>query len=128
MAGARVADILTALVAAGPAASWPHRLVEGCRRATDMSGVGLVLTGRGLLGEVLAVTDGPAQQMEDLQFALGEGPCVDASRSGDSVFCSDLRSDGSAPRPAFSSGALEAGVAAAFTLSAECRFERDRCS
>jgi hypothetical protein len=116
MAGARVADILAALVAVGPAASWPRRLVEECRQAMDMSGVGLVLTGRGLLGEVLATTGGPAQRMEDLQFALGEGPCVDASRTGDPVFCSDLGSDGASRWPAFSSGALEAGVAAAFTF------------
>jgi hypothetical protein len=73
MAGARSADILAGLVTAGPAASWPDRLVEDCRQATRVSGVGLALMGSAGAGGIVAATGGHAQQMEDLQFALGEG-------------------------------------------------------
>lgn len=116
MAAARVADILAALAATGPADSWPGRLVADCRQATRVSGVGLALMGTGGSAGILAATNGQAQQMEDLQFALGEGPCIDAARSGRPVFCSDLSADGVARWPAFSSGAARAGVVAAFTF------------
>ena len=116
MAGARAADILAGLVTAGAAASWPHRLVEDCRQATQVSGVGLALMGSAGAGGIVAATGCHAQQMEDLQFALGEGPCMDAARTGRPVFCSDLSGDGAARWPAFSTGAGLAGVAAAFTF------------
>jgi hypothetical protein len=116
MAGARSADILAGLVTAGPAASWPDRLVEDCRQATRVSGVGLALMGSAGAGGIVAATGGHARQMEDLQFALGEGPCMDAARTGRPVFCSDLSGDGAARWPAFSTGAGQAGVAAAFTF------------
>jgi GAF domain len=110
-----VGDILAALAAAGPASTWPDRLVEECRAATDMSGIGLAVTSAAG-GGILAVTDGPARQMEDLQFALGEGPCVDASRTARPVLCPDLAADGSARWPAFGPRAGQAGVAAAFAF------------
>jgi hypothetical protein len=116
MTGARVADILSALVEAGPEASWPERLVEECRQATEMSGVGLALMSEGGAAGILAATSGHAQRMEDLQFELGEGPCIDASRLGRPVLCADLALDGHARWPAFTPGARRAGVAAAFTF------------
>lgn len=116
MTGARVADILSALVEAGPESSWPERLVEECRQATEMSGVGLALMSEGSGAGILAATSGHAQQMEDLQFELGEGPCMEASRLGRPVLCPDLAMDGHARWPAFTPGARLAGVAAAFTF------------
>ena len=116
VAGGRVANILADLVAAGPSTMWPHHLVEACREATHMTGVGLALMDEAGSGGVVAATDGPAQQLEDLQFALGEGPCVEASRSGRPVLCSDLAVDGAARWPAFAPGAEAVGVAAAFTF------------
>jgi hypothetical protein len=116
MTGSRVDDILSALSEAGPESSWPERLVEECRQATRMSGVGLALMGEGGAAGILAATSGHAQQMEDLQFELGEGPCVDASRSGRPVFCSDLALDGHLRWPVFAPGARQAGVEAAFTF------------
>ena len=116
MTGARVADILSALVEAGPESSWPGRLVDECRQATEMSGVGLALMSEGGAAGILAATSGHAQQMEDLQFELGEGPCMDASRLGRPVLCPDLALDGPARWPAFTPGARRAGVAAAFTF------------
>jgi hypothetical protein len=116
MAGARAAGILAGLIKGGPAASWPDRLVEDCRQATRVSGVGRAVMGAAGAGGIVAATGGHAQQMEDLQFALGEGPCMDAARTGRPVFCSDLSADGAARWPAFSSGAGMAGVVAAFTF------------
>jgi hypothetical protein len=117
VASVRVAEILTAVWTASPDGSaLPAGLVHGCARALPVSGVGLALmTERGPAGTV-AATDGPALTLEDLQFTLGEGPCVDASRSGRPVLQPDLAA--TAPRrwPAFAGGALAAGVAAVFAF------------
>jgi hypothetical protein len=81
-----------------------------------MSGVGLAVVGADGAGGVLAATHGHAQRMEDLQFALGEGPCVDASRSGRPVLVPDLTRNASNRWPGFTPEATQAGVHAAFTF------------
>ncbi|WP_175551741.1 GAF and ANTAR domain-containing protein [Geodermatophilus amargosae] len=116
MAGVRVAGILAALVAAGPSASWPDHLVEACRRATGVTGVGLALVDHTGVSGVVAATPGVGRELEDLQFSLGEGPCTEASRSGRPVMCPDLADDGGTRWPAFARGAGRAGVSAAFTF------------
>lgn len=116
MAGTRVAGILATLVAAGPSASWPDRLVEDCRRSTEVTGVGLALVDATGMNGVVAATPGVGRELEDLQFSLGEGPCTEASRTRSPVLCPDLADDGGARWPAFARGAGLAGVSAAFTF------------
>jgi hypothetical protein len=58
-----------------------------------------------------------AAQLEELQFALGEGPSVDASRFNRPVFHSDLVAAGEmSPWPGFGPAATGAGVRAVFAL------------
>lgn len=116
MAAGRVADILASLAGGGPATGWPGQLVEECRSSTRMSGVGLAVMGPGGGGGVLAATAGEAERLEELQFTLGEGPCMDASRSGLPVLVPDLQRDPDHRWPAFTAGALGIGVLAAFTF------------
>ena len=111
-----MADILAALVAAGPSASWPDHLVESCRRATEVTGAGLALVDRTGVSGVLAATPGVGRTLEDLQFSLGEGPCTEASGSGRPVLCPDVGADGGGRWPAFAVAAQEAGVSAAFAF------------
>src|SRR5450830_212153 len=73
------------------------------------------MTDSGPAGTV-AVTDEVASLMEDLQFTLGEGPCVDSSTWGRPVLQPDLATTGPARWPVFSAGALEAGIGAVFAL------------
>jgi hypothetical protein len=110
-----VARILASLAAGGPVGSWPARLVADCQVAVRMSGVGLAVTAQGGLAAVLAVTGGPARTMEDLQFALGEGPCVEAGQSRRPVLISDL-ADAGERWPTFASAATGAGICAAFSF------------
>jgi hypothetical protein len=78
--------------------------------------VGLVLrTGIGPAITV-AVTGGPVALVEELQFTLGEGPSVDAVRTGRPVLQPDLARTGPARWPAFCAGAVEEGIAAVFAL------------
>ncbi len=114
--GVRTARILAGLAAGGPASGWPRALVESCRDSTSVSGVGLALMSPDGVGGTVAVSGALAQRMEDLQFALGEGPCREAARSGAPVLVPDVRATGPHRWPAFAAGALEDGVRAVFTF------------
>jgi hypothetical protein len=94
----------------------PDSLVRLCARTLPVSGVGLALmTDDGPAGTV-AASDGGALQLEELQFTLGQGPCVDASRTGRPVLVPDLA--GTSPRswPQFGAGADTAGLLAVFAF------------
>lgn len=111
------ADILAGVVEGHPpTSSLPQRLVAACAEELPVTGVGLVLmTDSGPAGTV-AATDGAAGTMEELQFTLGEGPCIDSSQAGRPVLQSDLGRTGPARWPGFTAGALEAGIRAIFAF------------
>src|SRR3954465_6073139 len=115
MSSRAVTEILSAVWAAsrdgeGPPAS----LVRLCAQTLPVSGVGLALmTDDGPAGTV-AASDGGALQLEELQFTLGEGPCVDASRPGRPVLSPDLAGTSSRSWPPFAAGAHAAGLRAVF--------------
>ena len=117
VASVRAQNILASLLGESSAATdAPHRLVMACTRALPVTGVGLILmTDAGPAGAV-AASDGPAGTMENLQFTLGEGPCVECSRTGWPVLQPDLARTGPARWPGFTAGALEAGIRAIFAL------------
>lgn len=117
MASVRTAQILSGLVSSPtPPGLLCRRLVDACAEQLPVTGVGMVLmTDLGPAG-ALAVTDGPAATMEELQFTLGEGPCVDSSRTGRPVLQPDLARTGPPLWPGFTAGALEAGICAIFAL------------
>jgi hypothetical protein len=116
MRNPRVAEILSAIAESGEDAL-PARLCAECLSALSVSGVGVALmTDDGPSGVVLAATDGRARQLEELQFALGEGPCVEASGSGRPVLQPDLTAAGATRWPRFGATALDAGVHAIFAF------------
>ncbi|HJX43681.1 MAG TPA: GAF domain-containing protein [Geodermatophilus sp.] len=117
MTSRAVKEILAAVWASSPGAGGlPDGLVRLCARSLPVSGVGLALmTDDGPAGTV-AASDGGAQHLEELQFALGEGPCVDASRTGRPVLAPDLASTSSRRWPHFSAGADAAGLQAIFAF------------
>jgi hypothetical protein len=85
-----------------------------CVDTLDVTGAGIMLmTTAGPRG-VLCVTDSASATVEELQFTLGEGPCVDACSSGLTVSEPDLRAPGFSRWPAFTPPALQAGVRAIF--------------
>lgn len=116
MRNPRVAEILS-VIAEGGEGTLPTRLCAECLSALSVSGVGVALmTADGPSGVVLAATDGRARQLEELQFALGEGPCVEASGSGRPVLRPDLAAAGSGWWPRFGAAVLDAGVRAIFAF------------
>lgn len=122
-AAARVRAVVLQLAAEpGEPADLPRRLVELCCRTLPVTGAGLTLmTSTDTPAGVVAASDGSAVVLEDLQFSLGEGPCVEASRTGRPVLVADLGGTdpvrGAGGRwPLFTPAALAAGVAAVFAL------------
>jgi GAF domain len=119
MAAVRATEILAELAGQTPAEGepgLPQRLVEACAAALPVSGVGLIVMTDSGPGSILAATDGAARVMEELQFTLGEGPCVDASRERRPVLQPDLEHTAPQRWPAFAAGALDAGIRAIFAL------------
>ncbi len=114
----RVAQILADLHESGRDSddNVAARLVIATRDALPITGVGLSWMTDRSPGAILAATDGSARSMEELQFALGEGPCLDSSRSGWPVFQADLAQTAARLWPAFGPLALKAGIAAIFAF------------
>lgn len=115
-----VARILAAL-AANPDAdpdrvSLPQRLCTACAAALPVSGVGLALMSSEGPAGLVGASDGPAWKMEELQFTLGEGPCVDASWQGRPVLQPQLRRTAPSRWPGFGPAALDAGIEAIFAF------------
>jgi GAF domain-containing protein len=85
----------------------------------SITGAGIsMVTTSGNRGVVCA-TDDVSARIEDLQLTLGEGPCVEAARSGAPVLIPDLRTpdDLVVDRwPAFLEGAGAVGVRAVFAF------------
>jgi hypothetical protein len=116
MSSKAVAEILSAVRAgARDTADLPGSLVRLCARTLPVSGAGLALmTDDGPAGTV-AASDGGALELEELQFALGQGPCVDASRTGRPVLTPEL-AGAYRSWPQFAAGADAAGLRAVFAL------------
>jgi hypothetical protein len=121
----RTSDILTELYdhPAGPAGSavladtdLPGRLVAICAAGVPVTGAGIIVMTDSGPGAMLASTDGPARTMEELQFSLGEGPCVGASRSRRPVLQPALAGIGEQRWPGFAAGALSVGERAVFAF------------
>lgn len=89
-----------------------------CRSEANADGVGLAVISSEGVPEPTFVSDSRSRLIEDLQFTLGEGPCVDAVRSGSPVLLDDLRAVTDATRrwPTFAREAESSGVRAVFAF------------
>jgi hypothetical protein len=90
------------------------RLCEVCADVTGMSGAGIMLMSGDVPRGSAGSTDEVSSAIEELQFALGEGPCVDAYHQDQPVLEPDL-ADPATPRWAgFTGPAVEVGARAIF--------------
>jgi hypothetical protein len=89
-------------------------LCLACTDVLDVTGAGLMLVSGGRSLGCVGVSDGVTAAVEQVEFTLGEGPCIAAYRSRTAVFDPDLADEGTVEWPEFRFGALEAGVRAAF--------------
>lgn len=114
MAGDRLLRILALLPAFPNAEPRSDRLCEVAAEIASMTGAGIML----MAGEVnqgsLCSSNKVSASIEDFQYTLGEGPCVDAYSLDLPVLEPDLADPVSARWVAFSPLALEAGARAVF--------------
>jgi len=91
-----------------------ERLGKVCASVTEMAGAGLMLMSGDVLRGAVATTDAVSTLIEDLQFTLGEGPCVDAFRTDRPVLEPDLANPAVTRWVAFTPPAVDAGARAIF--------------
>ncbi len=114
MAGERRLRILALLMADEAAGVETRRLCEVCAAVTEMTGAGIMLMSGDVPRGSVCTTDDVSSLIEQLQYDLGEGPCVDAYQQDRPVLEPDL-ADPTIPRwLAFSGPVLNAGVRAVF--------------
>lgn len=90
------------------------RLVDACVQILSVTGVGIMLMVDHEHRGSLAGSDTAIRTTEALQFALGEGPCIDTYRGGRPVSEPRLANPVVMRWPAFSRPAVDAGVEAIF--------------
>jgi hypothetical protein len=90
------------------------RLCAACAVLTGVSGAGIMLMPDDVAHGSLCSTDPRSELIEQVQHTLGEGPCVDAHRSGRPVLEPDLAGAGASRWAAFTQPVAAAGVGAVF--------------
>ncbi|GLZ00695.1 GAF and ANTAR domain-containing protein [Actinoplanes sp. NBRC 103695] len=93
-----------------------QRVCCAAAEALSASGAGIsVMTADGTRG-VSATSDPVSERVEELQFTLGEGPCIDAFASRRPVLTADLAETEAYQWPVYAPAAREDGVRAVFAF------------
>ena len=100
----------------GNVADQLRRICGAAAQALSASGTGIsVMTSAGTRGFAVA-SDAASERLEELQFTLGEGPCIEAMASSSPVLVADV-DDGAASRwPMYASAVAQQGVRAVFAF------------
>jgi hypothetical protein len=94
-----------------------ERLCSALTRSLPATGVGLsLLTENNRGGGTVAASSAASRKLEELQFSLGEGPCIDAYTSRRPVLEPNLNTHGMRRWPAYAPAACEHGVRAVFAF------------
>src|SRR5438874_5471203 len=104
------------LSAEGEAGWSSPRLCQLSSDIIEMSGAGVMLMSGDIPRGSLCTTDPVSELIEDLQFSLGEGPCIDAYQDSEVVLEPDLAHPETPRWLAFTPQAVDAGVAAVFAF------------
>jgi hypothetical protein len=91
-----------------------QRLCNVCAECTGATGAGIMLMSGDIPRGSVCTTDSVSALIEQLQYELGEGPCVDAYRQDRAVLEPDLAGPASLRWPAFTGPAVDAGARAVF--------------
>ena len=129
MAGDRLRRILEAL-SDGEGGWSPDRLCGACPEIVGVNGAGVMLMSGDIPRGSLCTTDEVSHLIEDLQYTLGEGPCVDAYRR-DQVVAEPDWPTGEAPVAGLHPPALRAGARAVSGFRygpGRCAWGRSTCT
>jgi hypothetical protein len=112
--GERRERIIGLLVGGTDGAFGSKRLCQVCAEATAVSGAGIMLMAAEVAQGSLCTSNAMSDLIEQLQYALGEGPCVDAYNQDWPVLEPDLAHPETPRWPAFAPPAVAGGVRAVF--------------
>jgi hypothetical protein len=93
-----------------------HRLCCAATQALSASGAGVSVFAEGGVGGVMVASDPVTERIEELQFLLGEGPCLDALGTRLPVLVGDLDGDATTRWPIYSTAVQDDGVRAVFAF------------
>lgn len=93
-----------------------QRLCRAAAGALSVSGVGVGLIADDGVQMMLAASTAPMERIEQLQFSLGEGPCLDAYSTRRPVLVPDLQEAGATPWPVYAQAAGDHGVRGVFAF------------
>jgi hypothetical protein len=114
----RVADTLAEALRGVPPEDAPATMCRLCLRLLPITGVSVSLQGAGTgTDTLLCASDSVAAQLAEIQYTLGEGPCLQARTLQAPVFASDLLDAQQVRRwPVFAAQAVRAGAKAVFSV------------
>ena len=98
------------------AAGGMQRLCRTAAESLAATGVGIGLIGKARAQVTLAASTAAVEQIEQLQFTLGEGPCFDAYATRRPVLVPDLRAVHETAWPAYGDAARDHGVRGVFAF------------
>jgi GAF domain/ANTAR domain len=115
---------VVALIAQQPAnpdagdgvAAFLQRLCAAVVPALSVSGAGLSVMADNEVRGLTAASDPATARIEELQFMLGEGPCIDAFAARRPVLVANLADGASRRWPVYAPAAYDAGVRAVFAF------------
>ena len=95
-----------------------ERICLACISGLDIDGAAISLHTASTLRQTLHASDATSDLLEELQFTLGEGACMDAARTGLPVLVPDMGDVAESARwPVYAAAVVErAGVGAVFAL------------
>jgi hypothetical protein len=92
------------------------RLCGACVNLLDVDGAALSIIYDGAISRSLGASSMISRELDELQFTLGEGPCLDAVNSAAPVLVPDLNDPAMERWPGFARAAAQRGVQAVFAL------------
>jgi hypothetical protein len=116
MAGDRHSRLIAQLTALPPNDSRLEQICRGAVAFLDVSGAAVILMSEEESGDVTAAFGARVTEVEDLQFALGEGPCLEAFHKGTPVLEAELLDATGQRWPVFAQQAATVGARAVFVL------------
>ena len=108
----RVARVTKALAQADHDSQ--QSLCVASAKVAGVSGAGVVLILHGLALGTVCSSDAVTEAVEEVQYTLGEGPCMEAFSTREPVLVPDLGAADMVRWPGFREGALAAGICAVF--------------
>ena len=97
-------------------AGWLQRMCTAVVQALPASGAGISVVDRGGVAGFAAASDAESAYLEELQFTLGEGPCVDALAGRRPVLEPDVETAAMGRWPMYAPAVVERGVQAVFAF------------